>query len=66
MLAVAHSLGLDVVAEGVETHAQAAFLRDNRCEQAQGYLYSRAVPADQLAQFVRDRVRQRGPEPVAI
>jgi EAL domain-containing protein (putative c-di-GMP-specific phosphodiesterase class I) len=45
ILAMAHSLGLSVVAEGVETAEQASLLQAHACEQAQGFLYSRAVPA---------------------
>ena len=48
LIAMAHNLGLEVIAEGVETEAQAAFLLDEHCEEAQGYLYSpsRCRPAD--------------------
>ena len=46
ILAMAHSLNLSVVAEGVETEEQAHLLRARNCELAQGYLYSRPVPAD--------------------
>jgi len=38
-----------VVAEGVETEEQAAFLRLLRCEYAQGYLFARPMPAEELA-----------------
>ncbi len=45
---MAHSLGLEVVAEGVETSAQEALLRTLRCDQAQGFLYARAQPAEKI------------------
>ena len=45
IIAMAHSLKLEVVAEGVETEAQLEFLRNRDCEYAQGYLISRPVPA---------------------
>ncbi len=48
IIAMAHALGLKVQAEGVETHAQAEFLRDCGCELAQGYLFGRAIPPDEF------------------
>jgi diguanylate cyclase (GGDEF)-like protein len=45
---MAHTLGFLVVAEGVENDGQAAFLRGLGCEQAQGYLFARPMPAAQL------------------
>ncbi|GAB2869218.1 hypothetical protein GCM10027277_42950 [Pseudoduganella ginsengisoli] len=48
ILAMAHHLGLRVVAEGVETVAQASFLIDSNCHCMQGYLYSRPAPFAQL------------------
>ncbi|WP_311223279.1 MULTISPECIES: EAL domain-containing protein [unclassified Acidovorax] len=49
IVALAHSLGLDVVAEGVETEGQREFLLRNGCRRFQGYLFGRPAPADQLA-----------------
>jgi EAL domain-containing protein (putative c-di-GMP-specific phosphodiesterase class I) len=50
LLQVAHGLGKEVVAEGVETPAQAAFLRAHGCEFLQGYLFARPMPAEALEQ----------------
>lgn len=51
ILAMAKQLQLRVVAEGVETPEQLAFLRANGCDLIQGYLYSRPVPADQFGRL---------------
>ena len=50
MIALAHSLRLEVVAEGVETHTQLAFLRQRDCDQIQGFLLSPPLPASQFEQ----------------
>ncbi|MBI2235847.1 MAG: EAL domain-containing protein [Magnetospirillum sp.] len=47
---LAEALAIEVVAEGVETEAQAAFLAGCRCRMAQGWLFAKALPADQLAE----------------
>jgi len=53
IISMAHSLHMQVIAEGVETRAQMAYLRRNRCDEIQGFHFSRALPAAQLAQLVR-------------
>ncbi len=55
IIEMAHTLGFVVVAEGVETEAQASMLRALRCEQAQGYLFARPMPAEELKATVLER-----------
>lgn len=50
--AMAHALGMKVVAEGVETVQQLEFIRELRCEEYQGYLFSQPVAADDAAHFL--------------
>ncbi|KAB2969184.1 EAL domain-containing protein [Zoogloea sp.] len=50
---LAHRLGLRVVAEGVETPAQLAYLRQKGCDEIQGYYFSRPVPADVFGEMLR-------------
>lgn len=49
IIAMAHSLNLYVLAEGVEMEGQRAFLLDNGCDHAQGYLFNRPMPAEDFA-----------------
>ncbi len=56
VMAVAHSLNLKVVAEGVETQEILEFLKYHHCDEAQGYLFSRPVPPEQFAHMLwKDR-----------
>jgi EAL domain-containing protein (putative c-di-GMP-specific phosphodiesterase class I)/DNA-binding response OmpR family regulator len=48
---LAHAVGCDVVAEGIETAAQAVYLRSIGCENAQGYFYARPLPATDFAHW---------------
>ncbi|MFG6431723.1 putative bifunctional diguanylate cyclase/phosphodiesterase [Roseateles sp. LYH14W] len=59
VIELAHALGLEVVAEGVETEGQAAVLRAKRCDKLQGYLFARPMPADALAEWA---MRPHDPE----
>ena len=52
---MASSLGLQTIAEGVETAGQLAFLHEQGCNEVQGYFFSRPLPTDQFEQFVRSR-----------
>ncbi len=53
IIKLGHSLGLKVIAEGVETEEQMEFLRIRHCQEAQGYLISRPIEAEELAEFIR-------------
>lgn len=54
MISLAHSLKLEVVAEGAETQEQANLLRLLKCDTLQGFLFSPGVPADQIEQYLRE------------
>ncbi|MHB1353900.1 MAG: EAL domain-containing protein [Thiobacillus sp.] len=51
-ISLGHKLGLEVVAEGVETAEQLAFLRTHECDLIQGFYFSRPLPADALTLFL--------------
>jgi len=57
VITLGHTMNLRVLAEGVETAEQLAFLRRNQCDEMQGYLFGRPVPAEQFAQLLgSDRI----------
>ena len=58
IISMAHSLHMQVIAEGVETRAQMAYLRRHRCDEIQGFHFSRALPADELARLVQENRAQ--------
>lgn len=53
IMAMAHSLKLNVIAEGVETEEQLAFLLDVKCREIQGYIYSKPIPAEEFFSLLK-------------
>lgn len=58
IILLAHSLGMKVVAEGIETEGQLAILRELGCDGAQGYLFSKPLDEAAAARFLRDNLQQ--------
>jgi diguanylate cyclase (GGDEF)-like protein/PAS domain S-box-containing protein len=54
IIAMARSLGMKTIAEGVETNEQLTFLRSRQCDQMQGYYFSRPVPAEVITQMLNE------------
>ena len=57
IIRMAHSLNLQVVAEGVETQEQLAYLHQHRCDQVQGYCFSRPLPLPDLERLLAARAK---------
>jgi diguanylate cyclase (GGDEF)-like protein len=57
IIALAHSLGLSVVAEGVESEKQVRLLRELKCDEVQGYYYSAPLPPQEFAIWLQDRLQ---------
>ncbi len=58
IISLGHDLGLIVIAEGVETKGQFNFLQAHQCDEIQGYLFSKPVPADEMQQLLRQEALQ--------
>ncbi|HRH44616.1 MAG TPA: EAL domain-containing protein [Pyrinomonadaceae bacterium] len=61
IITLAHNLGLKVIAEGVETEEQLRFLHLLRCDEWQGFLYSKPVPADVFEELLDDNRQNKLP-----
>ncbi len=57
VISLGHKLNLRVIAEGVETEQQCTFLRDNDCDEMQGYLFSPPVPASRIYSMLEEQAR---------
>lgn len=66
IIGLAHNLGLQVVAEGVENQAQLQFLLDGQCDAFQGYLFSPPLPLAELMLFLAQGVGADRPESAAV
>ncbi len=64
-LALAHNLGLAVIAEGVETEGQRDFLVQHQCDYLQGYLFSKPLPAEDALKFIRAAASRENRKPVS-
>jgi diguanylate cyclase (GGDEF)-like protein len=62
IISMAHSMKMDVIAEGVETAEQLVYLRRNHCDHLQGFYFSRPVPAEQFERLLLDETRLAIPE----
>ena len=57
MLGLGHSLNIKTTAEGIEEHSQLGYLTRLGCDIGQGYLFGKAMPADQASAFIAERAQ---------
>lgn len=65
IIGIAHTLGLDVVAEGIEYDSQRERLRELGCDLGQGYLFAKPLPGSEMVAFL-NASRERSDAPVAL
>ena len=58
IISMANNLGMQTIAEGVETEGQLAFLKANACTEAQGYFFSRPLPPAQFLAFWQNHLSE--------
>ena len=59
IIAMGKSLNLELIAEGVELDSHEIFLSEHGCEYAQGFYYSKPLPADEIEKLYRDKDKDR-------
>ena len=59
IIRLGHNLGVKVLAEGVETETEAAYLQGKRCDEAQGYYFSPPLPYDEFVRFLKEQHARR-------
>ncbi len=57
IISMAHTLNLKVIAEGVETKKQFLFLKKQKCDMLQGFLFSNAVPAEDFEKLLKKEIK---------
>ncbi|PWY45609.1 EAL domain-containing protein [Pseudomonas sp. RW405] len=66
IISMAHHLRLKVIAEGVETEPQFAFLKKSHCDEFQGYYFAKPMPFSEMVQYINHRMLVREPTPSEI
>jgi EAL domain-containing protein (putative c-di-GMP-specific phosphodiesterase class I) len=66
IIALAHNLGLDVIAEGVETGAELTFLQEKGCNIYQGYYFSKPLPEKAFSRYLQNNGHIKAARSVAM